>query len=123
MPAAPAAGNRETAVRQLPGLPGSASLFVSAMLTVGAWQTVRKGGQLYLAHLPAWYHTGAPQQIGHKVICDPTAGFDLLPVCLFDTPCDVKPVRFGATEHPLPARCKSQYFLTVEAPRGPPSIS
>jgi hypothetical protein len=114
------ASSSETAVRMLPELPGSANLFMSALLSAGAWHMVRRAGQLHLAHLPAWYHPDAPQQIGHSVAFEPSLGFELLAVCAFEAPLPARPVPSAATLRELPSRHESQHFLPVQAPRGPP---
>jgi len=113
----------EPAVRELPGLPSSTSLFLSAMLSVGAWHMVRRAGHLHVASLPEWYHPDAPHQIGHSVAFDPLAGFVFLPVCLFETPLDLEPPRIPETPREIPSRLWSQHFLTVESPRGPPALA
>jgi hypothetical protein len=118
----PAASDGENAVRKLPALPSSASLFLSAVLTVGAWHTMRKAGQLHLANLPEWYHTGAPDQIGHTVVFDPTFSLDLLPACLCDAQVDAEPIRPLDTSREVPSRYESRHFLAIESPRGPPSL-
>ena len=123
LPVAPASAKGEHAVRELPALPGSASLFLSAMLTVGTWHTIRKAGQLHLADLPAWYHADAPYQIGHSIACDPSLRFELLAVCPFDVPPAAESVRSSDTTRELPSRYDSEHFLTIESPRGPPAIS
>jgi len=122
LPVAPAAASDERVVRELPALPGSASLFLSAMMSVGAWHVARKAGHLHLAQLPAWYHPDAPHQIGHSVAFDPLAGFKFLPVCVFETPLVSEPTPFPDTPRELPSRYESQHFLTLTAPRGPPAL-
>lgn len=114
----PAAREAEPAVQELPGLPGSASLFLSAALSVGAWHAVRKSRDIHLGQLPEWYHPDAPHQIGHSVAVD--LGFAPVAVCLFDEPARERPV-FFTFRREAPSRCESQYFLAVEAPRGPPT--
>jgi hypothetical protein len=93
------------------------------MLSVGAWHMVRKASNLHLANLPEWYHPDAPYQIGHSVALDPMLGFEVLAVCLFDIPtADNRPILPQRMQRELPSRCESQFFLAVEAPRGPPSL-
>ncbi len=57
-------------VQTVPPLPGSLSLFLSALLSLGAWQAVRTAADGPWAALPEWYHSGAPIQIGHTVVYD-----------------------------------------------------
>lgn len=68
-PATPADG---AVVRDLPPLPSSATLFLSAMLTAGAWHVTRNARHLHLGPLPDWYHSGGAVQVGHVVPADPT---------------------------------------------------
>jgi hypothetical protein len=110
-------------VRELPPLPGSAGLFLSAVLSVGAWQLVRSARHWHLGALPQWYHTACPDRIGHAVPFD----FDMnvMPLCSFAR------VTGGDDQRPagFETRCdfrpswQSQYFLPVTAPRAPPSLS
>lgn len=120
---ATASAASETAVRELPQLPGSASLFLSAILSVGAWQAVRRASHLHIAHLPEWYHPDAPHQIGHSVAFDPTLGFELLAVCVFDAPIEADCSAFLGYPRDSLSRCASQHFLTIESPRAPPAYS
>ncbi len=120
---APSGAGSEPAIRQLPGAPGSAGLVLSALLTVGAWQFTRKAAHLHLGQVPDWYHAHAPVQIGHCVAFDPAAGFDWMPVCLFDRPLGDRPVLIFRARPESDARCLSVCFLPVIAPRGPPAVS
>lgn len=106
-----------TNVEELPGLPGSASLFLSAALSVGAWHLVRKSRDIHLGHLPDWYHPDAPAQIGHSVAVD--LQFAPMAVCIFDQPFTERPFIFRVPRV-IVSRCESQHFLHIEAPRGPP---
>ena len=112
----PAGGHALRELRQLPRTPGSAALLLSALVSVGAWQLVRSAKNLSLDHLPAWYHSGAPEQIGHAVAFD----FYLaaLPCCTFEQPAQATPTP------DLPADWRVPYlptdFLTNASRRGPP---
>lgn len=112
---------RETIVHELPQLPGSASLFLSALMSVGAWQAVRRASHLHITHVPEWYHPDAPHQIGHSVASDPTLGFGLLTVCSFDAPIEADPSPVLGYPRDALSRCQSPHFLTIETPRGPPA--
>ncbi len=121
-PLSAVAGDQRT-VKELPSLPGSAELFLSAMLSVGVWQAVRKTRHVHFADLPEWYHPDAPQQIGHSHAFDPHLGYDVLPVCRFDIPIgDEQPVSYRF-QREVRSPCESQFFLPASAPRGPPSLS
>lgn len=116
LPAAPA----EPAVRELPGLPSSSSLFLSGVLTAGLWQALRKARQTQWGHLPDWYHVDAPLQVGHSVAFEPALCFALLAVCAFDAPVSADAAPAPAIPRELPSRYESQHFLLIESPRGPP---
>ena len=114
--------DEQRSVMELPSLPGSAELFLSAMLSVGVWQAVRKTRHVHFADLPDWYHADGPAQIGHSVAID--LQFAPLAPCAFDEP--VKGLFPSVDSHVLwdvLCHCESQHFLAVEAPRGPPSLS
>ena len=103
-------------LRQLPRTPGSAALLVSALVSVGAWQLARSAKNLHLANLPEWYHSGAPDQIGHAVAFD----FDLPapPRCTFDQPAEATPTPDLPADWRLPYQLAD--FLTNAPRRGPP---
>lgn len=109
------------AVQNLPALPGSSGLFLSAMLSVGAWHAVRRTGNLHFGHLPAWYHAEGPLQIGHRVAFDPANAFDAVPVCLFEVPgVVVEPESVQRDSRELHGFLRAQQFLSPTFPRGPP---
>ncbi len=107
-------------VRELPALPGSAQLFLSAMLSMGGWQLVRSARHLHWGGLPEWYHTGGPLQIGHAVPFD--LDFSASPPCCFEQPAGERPYLYRVRRELCP-RCDAPRFLTIFAPRGPPGIS
>lgn len=105
------------AVHQLPAVPSSADLFLSAMLSVGGWRCARSARDFHIANLPEWYHPGAPYQIGHTLTGDLQIG--TLPVCPFQQSQVVPPWAFCiAVEDRTPKSCHR--CLTTAAPRGPP---
>ena len=112
-----------TAIREIRPLPGSLSLFFSAMLSIGGWHLVRSARHVHLGALPEWYHTDAPAQIGHAVSFDfnyaPTA------LCVFESAAsgvDERPVWYDLWRE-LDLRRFSQTFLLFADPRGPPCVS
>ncbi len=112
-------------VRELPPLPGSAALFVSAVLSMGGWHLVRSARHLPWGALPDWYHTGGPLQIGHAVPLD--LDFDAVPPCWLESTADSGGSDRARLYH-IPRgdgpRCEAQgLFLTLAAPRGPPASS
>jgi len=109
---------------QVPALPGSSSLFLSAVLSAGALHLARKARNVHVGHLPAWYHDACPERIAHAVAFD----FNLadMPVCFTaemaaaDVP-DNTPAFHEYMREPR-SRLELQFFLPVTAPRGPPSL-
>ncbi len=107
---------------ELPPAPNSAALFLSALLSVGAYQLARNARHFSLSHLPEWYHPGAPDQIGGSFV------FDLNPickaVCVFED-VDWALRRGGVYKQPpeLYAHFDSQYDIAPTAPRAPPALS
>lgn len=107
-------------VRKLPAGPGSGGLFISAVLTLGAWQVVRTARYGHLSHLPEWYHSDTPDQIGHTLV------FDLQYVPIAACPLEQlkgKPDDIVGRWHDMPAYGLSQFFQIIESPRGPPIFS
>jgi len=116
--AAPEARTSDQAVKQLPPAPSSLALFFSAMGSLGAWRLTRLARKVHLSHLPAWYHEGAPVQIGHAFATD--LDFASLPVCSFEPPgSDRPPIPHPARREASP-RLAFQCSLPPAAPRGPP---
>ena len=107
-------------IRELPALPGSASLFLSAMLSIGGWHLLRSARHIHLAALPEWYQTAGPAQVGHAVPCD--LDFSALPVCCLEQPAGERPYLYRVRREHTP-RCDAQCFLIIAAPRGPPALS
>ena len=106
-------------VREIGAPPSSAVLFLSAFLSLGLWQVARSSRDLNLAHLPDWYHTGGPVQVGHAT------PFDLDFSSLL--PCPFEDVNDGHQEAAIPAYCTCSESLvpqclhaSVLGPRAPP---
>lgn len=117
-PASSAVLSTHGEIRELPGLPGSASLFLSAVLSMGGWHLVRSARQLHWGALPEWYHTGGPLQIGHTVPFD--LNLSASPPCCFEQPAGERPYLYRVRRELRP-RCDAQQFLVIlAAPRGPP---
>lgn len=105
-------------IRQIPPLPGSATLFLSAMLSMGGWYLLRSSARyLNFAALPEWYHTGGPAQIGHAVPFD--IDLSASPLCCFEQPAGERPTLYRVRRELPPCR-DVQCFLSIVAPRGPP---
>jgi hypothetical protein len=102
--------------RELPPGPSSLALGLGALGCLGAYQVGRSVKKIHFGALPAWYHSDAVQ-VGH--VTPLPLNFGALPVCEFD-----EPVGRPALAHRIPrepgSRLRSQFFLLVESPRGPP---
>ncbi|MCH7702618.1 MAG: hypothetical protein IID37_13120 [Planctomycetes bacterium] len=114
-------GETAATVRDLPAVPGSAQLFLSAMLSVGAWHFVRSAKHFHLADIPEWYHPGGPTQVGHVVPFD--LDFSALPVCFFEQPVAERPALGRHLRESISRMLSQQYFLTNADPRAPPVLS
>lgn len=106
-------------IHQLPADPSSVSLFLFAASCLGALKLGRSARNLHLGHLPDWYHSAAPAQIGRAVAFDPH--FAPPALCTLEEPPGEQPLRIHHPRRDLPPRPDRQFFLTVEAPRGPPA--
>lgn len=106
-------------VTSIPPAPDSASLFLCAIGTVGAWQVTRSLKRVQFSLAPDWIHTGGPNQIGHSVTLD--MDFGASSPCLHDHVVGGRPVWF-VVESDEPERCTSPCVLTAVAYRGPPSL-
>ncbi len=119
------AAGEPSEVQQLPAPPGGASLLLSGLLSLGAFQLGRSARHLHLAALPAWYHEACPERIGHTVAFD----FDLadMPVCFLAeiaaTDVTANTPAFHEFLRESGSRIESQFVLPVTAPRGPPAIA
>ena len=107
----------------VPPLPGSASLFLGAMLSVGAWQVVRSTRNANLSFLPEWYHSGGPAQIGHAVPFD--LDLNAITLCFFESVDGGlgQQSAFDYVRRELRSRLNAQCFLSIADPRGPPARS
>jgi len=103
-------------VDDLPPAPSSLALVLSAAAGLGAYHGLRSVRKLHLSVTPDWYHAAAVQ-VGHTTPFD--LEFGALPVCAFDEPA-ARPAFAYAIPRELGSRLRSQFFLPIEAPRGPP---
>jgi len=111
-----------TPSQELPAPPGSASLFLAAVGSLGAWQLTRSVRRLHSAAVPDWFHTGGPRQIGYRFAIDITRP-TYMPLCdSFDQPI-VQPVRAGVIGRLTRIRGDALCFLTPANPRGPPETA
>jgi hypothetical protein len=121
IPCQESATDTTSAVLDLPALPSSASLFLSAALSLGAFHLARSSRHLQLGALPQWYHDQCPAQIGHAVAFD--MEFAPLAVCAFTGPTGKRPAVTCRIPREQRSRFDSQSFLLVESPRGPPAVA
>ena len=102
--------------------PSSLSLFLSGLLSIGAWHACRSMGQWHPqgGWMPEWYHSGGPAQVGHAVPFDFHASMAV--VCDFDAGiagCDDVRV---VVPPPKILDCRTaDAFLLGDPVRGPPA--
>jgi hypothetical protein len=109
----------------LPASPGSLTVALSSLLTLGGWRLARQARLVHLVCLPEWYHEGAPAQIGHAIAFDTGGSLHVLSVCWY------QPDGLVVSRHPMahysrPERCApwdSLYCIPTAAPRAPPDLS
>ena len=121
IPDQPVAATSGQKVHELPASPSSIALFVSAMLSVGAYRVVKQAKNVHLAPVPDWYHAEAPHQVGHAVILD--LQFSSFLPCTVDQPLHAVPVVVAAARDRDGTRYRSEYSFTHSIPRAPPSFS
>jgi hypothetical protein len=105
-------------VRTLPPAPDSAALCLSALAGFGVWQLGRSARKLHFGALPSWYHADVVQ-VGHSTPLDLEFSLAAMPACAFDAPAP-QPAFAYRIPRELRSRLRSQFFLLVESPRGPP---
>jgi hypothetical protein len=104
-----------------PALPGSASLFLSGVFSLGGWHLLRRPGSIRFAYVPDWYHAAAPERIGHAVVVDLAADMNVMPICLWEVPQgDERESKPALSSHDSSARMTSQDDPSPARPRGPP---
>ena len=106
-------------VHELPAGPGGATLFLMGAGCLGAVKLGRSARGQHLQSLPDWYHTGGPTQIGGAATFD--FDYDTPVFCTLDEPAGVQQLRHYPRGD-IPSRPDRQFFLAVEAPRGPPRL-
>lgn len=112
----------ETAELKTPELPGSASLFLSGIASLGAWHLVKRARGLRFSSIPDWYHLGAPERIGDSVAVDPVAGIGAMPLCLWESPSvNAQSRSYQRRPRNLRAGFSPQEVVSPAHPRGPPN--
>lgn len=106
-------------IRELPPLPSSTSLYLSAMMAVGAWHLTRSVKTICFNSLPEWYHLDATQ-FGHVY----PFTFDYWPElpCVYITANQHydRSIHFQSDRYMTDFSSDKEYFLTVADTRGPP---
>jgi hypothetical protein len=113
-------GGENAVVRELPPAPGSATLFLLGLGSMGAWQLARSSRKLHGVMAPDWYHTGGPDQAGSAVPIDLDFGPGGLLPSLFDRPSDAGVPRRPPAQLGRELVCDEQLSLRAADPRGPP---
>jgi len=113
----PSPPGRKTIV--LPADLSSITMFLTGFASLGAWQFVRsaRNGRFHFGHMPEWYHSGGPTQVGHVVALDLQNQTPIF--CRFDRS-GGNPTLAYSLRRVIHMRRKSQFMLTPAAPRGPP---
>ncbi|MBN1344535.1 MAG: hypothetical protein JXQ73_17730 [Phycisphaerae bacterium] len=107
-------------IKELPPTPGSGSLFMCALGSLGAWHLTRAARKLNLSDVPHWLHSGGPPQVGHAVPVDLCSTAPA--VCCFEQPVRYRSSRrrsLSDSRSPL----ESQYSVLATYPRGPPCLA
>jgi hypothetical protein len=112
------AAKTHQSVGRLPEEPGSLSLFLSALGSLGAWQLTRSVKKIHFGDVPEWVHTGGPRQIGHTVALN-SESTGRAPLCGIQQFAGGDPAR-RVIRLEISAYCQSQWYFTTAAPRGPP---
>ncbi len=105
----------------LTGGPGSYSLCLYALMGMGLCSAPRWAKKLSFGHIPEWFHSGGPQQIGHKFAVNPDFP-RTNPVFCFIQP--VFTMKDSISQYRIrtfvPSWGESQFAPNVFASRGPP---
>ena len=112
-------GDAADSAKPLPPEPGSKGLFLSALISLGAWQLGRATRNIHLFHVPDWYHAEGPAQVGHTFAANPECS-GMQAVCLFEDTEEASPVLLCAGRCDAPPVPLTLCLLTSESPRGPP---
>jgi len=115
---APVSPDHQAFVTSIPPAPDSASLFLCAMGTVGAWQITRTLRRVQFTAVPDWMDAGGPNQIGRATVLD--IGLAAGPPRFHEQPSPF-PVS-GRIDVELLSPLRSQCLLTTTASRAPPSL-
>jgi hypothetical protein len=115
--------SKKIEVKQIPAIPGSATLFLYMASGLGVYQLGRSVKSLNFGGLPDWYQTAGPRQIGHAHAVALSFNLLVIPTILvsFDEPLP-EPSLTRCVREESPRFCP-QYFLSEKDVRGPPSLA
>lgn len=108
-------------VKELPPAPDSATLFLYAMATLGAWQPIRFARKSGFAQMTWQFHTSDSYQIGRTDAVHLNL-IDISPPCWFDHLSSQPPVLSGYIQPYACSGWNVLFFITTILPRAPPSI-
>jgi hypothetical protein len=120
----PSEADSKMTVKEIPAIPGSATLLLYMASGLGVYQFGRSVKRFNFETLPDWYQAGGVRQVGYARAVNVSPGLLLLPTVLaaFDKPIPDSLVtsrifREGAPRLGLP------YFVSETDVRGPPCLS
>jgi len=106
----------------LPADMSSITMFLTGLGSLGAWQFVRsaRNTKFHLGHMPDWYHTGGPMQVGGVSAIDPNLVAPAM-VSIGDLLAEQSTQLFlrGAAPPRLRSQCSTP---ALAAPRAPPHL-
>ena len=105
----------------LPADMSSITMFLTGLSSLGAWQFVRsaRNTKFHLGHMPEWYHTGGPIQVGHVTAIDPGLTVAaMVSICDLPTGQSLQLLLRRATA----LRLRSQSAPALATPRAPPHL-
>lgn len=110
-------GGEAAGVAEIPPLPGSAELFLSAIMGMGAWHLTRQSLDLRLGAWSSWYQTGEPSQVRHMVAFD--VRFEAAPLSPMQSAVRLQRRWYVRTRLDRP-RLSSEWADSVIGSRAPP---
>jgi hypothetical protein len=106
-------------VKQLPPMPGSATLFLYSLSGFGMYRLGCSARKLNFGNLPEWYQGSGPRQIGYAFAVEVDLTTVALPMlAVFDQPIPDPPLICSSREES--PRLAFQYFLTEVDAHAPP---
>jgi hypothetical protein len=101
----------------------SLSLCLCALLGVGLWKAPVCVKKLHFGVIPDWYHDAGPAQVGHSLANSPDCVCCAL-ICFVQPEVRAQDITPGYRREVIVALWRiAQFTPTVDAPRGPPSMS